>query len=96
MAIDIQIDIPRAVGGVKTIRLRREADQDVGLARPAPAAIAAFLSHGGVERRHVAARLLEPGAKPFERRLILASQLAETGQHVRYEGRAGVVGDPFD
>ena len=65
---------------------------------PAPAAIAlsSAMAASSAVTWHPAC--LELGAQPFERRLILASQRAETGQRVRYEGRAGVgvVGDPFD
>ena len=74
----------------------READQDVGLVphrarrqRRFPSAMApSRIAHSRWQPA-----FLSSGAKPFERRLILASQRAETGQRVRYEGRAGVVGD---
>ncbi len=76
VAVDFEVGEAGAVRGVEQFGGLREVDQDVGLRRPAPAGVAAFLGDGLVERRHAAAGLLELRAQRLERGAILLLQAA--------------------
>ena len=72
MAANLQIGITRAVRRMEQASIRGKADQDVGLARSAPAGVAALRGDGVVERGHAAPRLLELHPQDLEGRPVLA------------------------
>ena len=59
MALDVEVGETSAVRGMDQFSGLREADQDIGLRRPASAYIATFFSDGVIERRHPASGLLQ-------------------------------------
>ena len=67
-----------------------EADQDIGLRRPAPARIAAFLGDGVVERRHPASGLLQLRPQRLEGGAVVRLERRERFQRFRHERRAGI------
>jgi tetratricopeptide (TPR) repeat protein len=66
MAVDVELGEAGAVRGVEQFGGLGEADQDIGLRRPAAACIAAFLRDGVIKRRHPATGFLQLRAQRLE------------------------------
>jgi hypothetical protein len=91
MAIDIEVGEAGAVRCVEQFGGLGEADQDIGLRRPAPACIAIFLGDGVIEGRHPASGLLQLRAQRLEGGAVVRLERRERFQRLRYEGRARIV-----
>jgi hypothetical protein len=74
----------------------REVNQNIGLCPSTPAQISGLLRYSSVERRHSAARTLQPTTQRLERGAVVSFQRGKGCHHLRREGRAGIVSGFLD